>query len=110
MSEDMDRLPPDLDHVGDRLVSAAERTIVARRHRSFLLARICATGLAALIAAAVLLPGTLDPAVRKHGDLAFVPARHAAVPLGCDQPRGRQAALPACVAGDPLRIGRPRRW
>ena len=106
----MDRLPPDLEHVGEHLVAAAERTIVVRRHRVFLLARTCATGIAALLAAAVLLPGTLGPAVRDDGDLAFVSARHVAVPLGCDQPRGRHAALPACAAGDPLRIGRPRRW
>lgn len=106
----MDQLPPDLEHVGDHLVAAAERTIVVRRHRVLLLARTCATGLAALLAAAVLLPGALGPGMREHGDLALVSARHVAVPLGCDQPRGRQAALPACAAGDPLRTGRPRRW
>ena len=106
----MERLPPDLERVGDHLVAAAERTIVARRHRAFLLARTGATGVAALLAAAVLLPGTLGPATRGQGDLAMVRARHLAVPLGCDQPRGRQAALPICAAGDRLRPGRPHRW
>jgi hypothetical protein len=106
----MDRLPPDLEHVGDHLVAAAGRRIAARRHRAFLLARTGATAVAAVLAAAALLPGTLGPAMRAHGDLAMAPGRQPAVPLGCDQPRGRHAAPPVCAAGEPIRPGRPRRW
>jgi hypothetical protein len=104
----MERLPPDLEHVGDHLVAAAERTIVVRRRRAALVARTAATVVAAVIATAALLPGGLGPGVRRDGDLAMAP--HVAIPVGCDQPRGRQATLPVCGTGDPLRIGRPRRW
>jgi hypothetical protein len=110
MSEGMERLPSDLDRVGDDLVAAAERAIVARRRRAGLAARTAATGVAALIAAAALLPGALGPGTRAPSDLALVRAPAVAVPVGCDQPRSRRVVLPACAAGDPIRLGRPRRW
>jgi hypothetical protein len=33
-----------------------------------------------------------------------------AVPAACDQPTGGRLALPVCAAGDPVPLGRPRRW
>jgi hypothetical protein len=106
----MERLSPDLERVGDQLVAAAERAVAGRRRRWTRLARAGAAGLGALVVAAALLPSALGPAERSGADIAFVRATTVALPVACDQPRGGRATLPACAAGDPLRIGRPRRW
>jgi hypothetical protein len=106
----MERLPPDLERIGEHLVAGAERAVAARRRRTLLLTRAGATGIAALLAGATLLPGALGPAERPAGGLTLVGVPSAAVPVACDGPRGRHAAPPACSAGEPIRIGRPRRW
>jgi hypothetical protein len=107
------RLPPDLDRVGDHLVVAAERILAARRRRQRLIARTAGTGVAALLASAALAPAGLSPAIRSGGELLL--ARTASfeppgLPAACDQPRGGRLTLPACAAGEPIRLGRPRRW
>jgi hypothetical protein len=107
------RLPPDLDRVGDQLVAAAARDVAARRRRRRLIARTASTAVAALIALAALIPAGLNPAVRSGAGLLL--ARAPAVeppglPAACDQPRGGRLSLPACAAGEPIRLGRPRRW
>jgi hypothetical protein len=103
-------LPPDLERVGDEIVAAAARDLAARRHRRGLAARTAGTVIAAVLAGAVLLPAALGPSTRgpllaRTAPLGFVPAQ----PTACDQPGGR-VTLPACLASDPVRIGRPRRW
>lgn len=108
------QLPPDLERVGDDLVAAAERDLAARRRRRSLIVRMGGTAVAAILAGAVLLPAALGPSTRGRGPLF---ARTAALnvvvpsqPAVCDLPRGARVTLPVCVAGDPVRIGRPRRW
>jgi hypothetical protein len=105
-------LPPDLERVGDDLAAAAARALAARRRRRRLLARIASTAGAALVAAAWLVPGALGPAGRAS-DLLLARAptiETPGLPVACDQPRGGRLALPACATGEPIRVGRPRRW
>jgi hypothetical protein len=102
-------LPPDLERVGDQLVAAAERDLAARRRRRALTARMAVTAVAAVLAGAVLLPAALGPSTRVPAIARTAFADLPAQPAGCDQP-GPAVRLPACMAGDPLRIGRPRRW
>jgi hypothetical protein len=102
------RLPPDLERVGDELIAAVARSVQARRRRRRVAARSVLTGLAALAAAAAFAPAGLAPSTGGGADplLARVPA----VPAACDQPTGGRLALPVCAAGDPVPLGRPRRW
>jgi hypothetical protein len=107
------RLPPDLDRVGDHLVAAAERMLAARRRRHRLIARTASTGVAALLALAALAPAGLGPGLRDDGQLLLARAPSVeppGLPAACDQPRGGRLTLPACAAGEPIRLGRPRRW
>jgi hypothetical protein len=104
------RLPPDLARVGDDLVAAAERTLDARRARRRLLARTAATSLAAVAALTALVPAALGPAVRRADTTLFVQVQAPGLPAACDLPRGGRLTLPACSAGEPIRLGRPRRW
>jgi hypothetical protein len=107
------RLPPDLERVGDDLVAAAAHALAARRRRHRLLARIASTGVAALIAVAALAPTALDPVARSTSELLLARAptfTPPGLPAACDQPRGGRLSLPACAAGEPIRLGRPRRW
>lgn len=107
------RLPPDLDHVGDHLVAAAERILAARRRRQRLIARTASTGAAALLALAALAPAHLSPGLRDGDDVLLARATSfepPGLPAVCDQPRGGRLTLPACAAGEPIRLGRPRRW
>jgi hypothetical protein len=105
------RLPPDLVRVGDDLVAAAERTLQARRARRRMLARTAATSLAALAALTALVPAALGPATRgANAGLVVVQLEPPGLPAACDQPRGGRLLLPACAAGEPIRLGRPRRW
>jgi hypothetical protein len=103
-------LPPDLERVGDDLVAAASRDVATRRHRRGLAARTVGTLVAAVLSGALLLPAALGPSMRnpllaRTDALEAVPAQ----PTACDLPGGR-VTLPACTPGDPMRIGRPRRW
>ena len=54
-------LPPDLSRLGDELTEAAGRALDERRRRRRLLARICASALAGILAIAVLAPAALSP-------------------------------------------------
>jgi hypothetical protein len=106
-------LPPDLERVGDDLVAAAARALAARGRRRRLLARTASTAIVAVIAAAALVPARLGPAAHNGSDVLL--ARAASIqppglPAACDQPRGGRLSLPACAAGEPIRLGRPRRW
>src|SRR4051794_31899745 len=101
-------LPPDLDKVGDDLVAGVARAVDARRQRR----RRALAGLGA-VAAAIALPVVVVPAVgpgHREPVLLTGATIEPAVPVGCDQPRGRRVALPACVAREPEPFGRPRRW
>jgi hypothetical protein len=102
------QLPPDLERVGDELVAAAARAADARRHRRGLAGRLAATAVTAVLAGAGLVPAALGPAERASEVL--LAGSTPALPAACDQPRGGRVTLPACSAGDPMRIGRPRRW
>jgi hypothetical protein len=103
------RLPPDLERVGDDLVAAAERSLAARGARRRLIGRTAATSLVALAALTALVPAALGPANRGDG-VIMVEVQPPGLPAACDLPRGARLALPACAAGEPIRLGRPRRW
>jgi len=107
------RLPPELERVGDDLVAAAARALAARRHRRGVAVRIASTAVAAVLAGAWLVPAALGPAVRgSEVLLARTTAFEApGLPAACDQPpRGGRVTPPACSAGETIRLGRPRRW
>lgn len=105
------RLPPDLERVGDDLVAAAERALARRHARRRLLARIAATSVAAVAALSALVPAALGPAIRGGASASLlVQVEPPGLPVACDLPRGGRLSLPACAAGEPIRLGRPRRW
>jgi hypothetical protein len=95
----MSELPPDLSRLGDQLSRAAERRLRERRRRAALLARLVATGMAAVMAFALLAPAGLDRSDR--ADLVRFASRAAYVPVACDQPRGATfaAARPCAPPG-----------
>jgi hypothetical protein len=105
------RLPPDLARVGDDLVAAAERAVARRHARRRLIARLAATSVAAVAALTALVPAALGPANRGGTSASlFVRVEPPGLPVACDLPRGGRLSLPACLAGEPIRLGRPRRW
>jgi hypothetical protein len=57
-------LPPDLSRLGDELTAAAGRALDERHRRRRLLARICASASAAVLAIAVLTPAALSPGLQ----------------------------------------------
>jgi hypothetical protein len=63
-------LPPDLSRLGDELTAAAGRARDERRRRRRLLARICASALAGILAIAVLAPAALSPGLQLAPPLA----------------------------------------
>src|SRR5687768_14072778 len=95
------QLPPDLSKLGDDLARATARSVVARRRRTDLLARLAATGVAAALALAVLFPGALGSADRERDLLQFAATGVSYVPTACDQPRGATfaAARPCATPG-----------
>jgi hypothetical protein len=91
-------LPPDLARIGDELAAAAARSLRARRRRAIVV-RCATTAVAGVLAFAALSPARLGTAEGGRPGttvLASSPA-HA----GCDQLRGAQQALPACVVAAP---------
>jgi hypothetical protein len=107
------RLPPDLERVGDDLVAAATRSLAARRTRRRRLARTASTGVAALVSLAALIPAALGPAELNPSRVLLARAtgiEPPGLPVVCDQPRGGRISLAVCAAGEPIRLGRPRRW
>jgi hypothetical protein len=112
-----DRLPPDLERVGDHLTAAAGRAVAARRQRRAALRRLSGASVAGALVFAALTPGALGPAQRTPGPfetlLARVSVTDTTVPRACDQPRGGRFSLPACEAitgGEAMVLHRPRRW
>jgi hypothetical protein len=103
------RLPTDLDRLGDHLAAAAARSAAARRRRAALLARLAATAVAAVLAMAALAPSRLAPAERAAGTRVLL-ASAPATPVACDEPRGGRFAVPACRPEPAVTLGRPRRW
>jgi hypothetical protein len=107
------RLPPDLERVGDDLVAAAARSLAARRTRRRRVARTASTCVAATVALTAFAPAALGPAVPSPTDVLLARAsviEPTRLPVACDQPGGRRVLLPICAAGEPIRLGRPRRW
>jgi hypothetical protein len=88
-----DRLPDDLERLGDELAAAAGRTLSARRRRTEFWRRMATGGVVGALAFAVLTPAALDPALRDLETVAI-----ASEPLACDQPRGTSFSMPACNA------------
>lgn len=96
-------LPPELSRLGDEICAAAERTVTARRRRVEVLARLAASGVAGVIAFAVLTPTALGPADRTTQLLQFAALRSAPAalyaPTACDRPRGATFSQPhPCAA------------
>jgi hypothetical protein len=94
-----ERLPDDLERLGNQLTTAAERKLSARRRRSELSWRLATTGVVGALAFAVLTPAALEPAQRGDDalEIAALPAADAKDRMACDQPRGAQFGLPACT-------------
>ena len=97
----MTELPPDLSRLGDALARAAERRAIEDRRRRDRRARLAATGVAALLAMAVLFPSALDRAADEGGTESLGSVRVKYVPNACDQPRGATfaAARPCATPG-----------
>jgi hypothetical protein len=92
-----DPLPSDLARLGDQLGTATARAR-ARARRKALLARLGATGVAAVIALAMFAPGALEPTDGAR-TLAIAAAGTVYRPMACDQPRGATfAAARPCAA------------
>jgi hypothetical protein len=100
----MAHLPPDLARVGDELAAAAARSLRDRRRRAVVAARWGLTAAGALLVAAVLAASALAPG-RHAAPAATLPAfaalDSAGLHVNCDQPRGANAGLPACVRAAP---------
>jgi hypothetical protein len=94
-----ERLPDDLDRLGNQITTAAERKLAARRRRSELSWRLATTGVVGALVFAVLTPAALEPAQRGADvlEIAALPAADAMDRMACDQPRGARFALPACT-------------
>jgi hypothetical protein len=106
------RLPPDLERVGDDLVAGVERALAARRRRRRVFAHSALTGVAALAAAAAFIPASIGPGARTGSAPGRLIAAHLpAVSAACDLPLGGRLSARACPASsDPVPLGRPRRW
>jgi hypothetical protein len=93
-----ERLPDDLDHLGNELTTAAERKLAARRRRTELSWRLATTGVVGALVFAVLTPAELEPAQRGADvlEIASLPADEMDR-MACDQPRGARFSLPACT-------------
>jgi hypothetical protein len=102
-----DRLPEDLERLGEQLTAAAGHTLSRRRRRADLRRRVTTSGVIGALAFAVLTPGALEPGLRDLGSLAV-----AAEPLACDQPRGARFSMPACNARatGAMVLHRPYAW
>jgi hypothetical protein len=98
----MTELPPDLSRLGDELARAAARRAVERRRRRDRLARLAATGVAAVLAMAVLFPAAIDRAGSGAQTFRSAAARVIYVPSACAQPRGATfaAARPCASPGE----------
>lgn len=94
-----ERLPDDLERLGNQIATAATRRLAARRRRSELTWRLVTTGVVGALAFAVLTPAALDPAQRGVDALEFasLPAAEAMDRMACDQPRGARFGMPACT-------------
>jgi hypothetical protein len=97
----MTELPPDLARLGDELARATERRAAEQRRRRDRVARLAATGAAAVIAMAVLFPSAIDRAGSGGESPASASARVTYIPNACDQPRGATfvAARPCATPG-----------
>lgn len=82
-------LPPDLDRLGEDLVTAAGRTTARRAARR----RFTIAALGGALAFAALTPAGLEPA---HRDLMVVAVAESFARPGCDQPRGARFTMAAC--------------
>jgi hypothetical protein len=93
-----ERLPDDLDRLGNELATAAGRKLAARRRRAELGRRLAIIGAFGALVFAVLTPAALDPAQRaaERLEIAALPAEHSDR-MACDQPRGARFSLPACT-------------
>lgn len=105
-------LPPDLSRLRDDLVRATERRTSALRRRAERRGRAAATGLAAVLAVALLTslePQGVEP-VAQPGQLASSSTVYR--PVACDQPRGatfaavRPCASPGATDVEPLVMAR----
>jgi hypothetical protein len=94
-----ERLPDDLERLGNQITTAADRRLAARRRRSELSRRLTTTSVVGALAFAVLTPAALGPAQRGTAvlEVAALPAGETADRMACDQPRGAHFALPACT-------------
>jgi hypothetical protein len=82
-------LPPELDRLGDHLVSAARRASARRERRR----RFAAAGVIGALAFAALTPAALGPASRQP---AFGVAAESFEPHGCKQPQGERVTMASC--------------
>jgi hypothetical protein len=82
-------LPPELDRLGDDLVTAARRNTARRADRR----RFAIAVLAGALAFAALTPTALDPAQR---ELTLVAAADSYARPGCDHARGARFTMVAC--------------
>jgi hypothetical protein len=105
-----ERLPPDLERVGDQLVAAAARSLADRERRRARLGRLGAIGVAAILTPAVVLPAAVGPAERPPDALPQLAAQAPIVPAACDPPRHGAVGIRLCSAGEPTVVGRPHRW
>ena len=106
-----EQLPPDLSRLGDELVRATGRRTLALRRRAERLRRALATGMAAVLALAVV------ASVQLQGQQAPAPPAGFAAsetyrPVACDQPRGatfaaaRPCASPGSTDVEPVVMAR----
>ena len=111
----MSELPPDLSRLGDELARATRRQAAAERaRRRERRTRLAATGVAAALAAGIVLPAALDRAREGTGAEPFraTSARVTYVPNACDQPRGATfaAARPCAAPGATDVVALDRRY
>jgi hypothetical protein len=94
-------LPPDLSRLGDELTAAAARALDERHRQRRLVARICASALAAVLAIAFLTPAALSPGLRLASPFAQEATGTVLV-----RPPERRPVLVAREAPEPL-VARP---